>query len=224
MLAIMLPCFGSPLHGQNKPQQTYRAGGLSFVIPTPGDLSETGPDYRVLLEPYAPNANRLIAAFLTLDDLQVLHTGKVPLSSQYAFVQVPRSAEFVDVDDQAFKQLLDGFDQQFAANVDANLKDGEEELNQRLKALTGKQQDIKLDAPVKLGRFFTKPDADAYGMIMPVSGNGITLQRAMSLCIMNVNHRIVFTYLYMDYKNEDTIKQLRASMEQWTDAILKSNQ
>ncbi len=202
----------------------YRAGGLSFAIPAPNaDLIETGSDYRVLLEPYAPNSNRLIAAFVPPGDLTALQAGKAPLSKQYAMVEIPRTAEFVNVNDELFKQIRQSLSQQFEGNLEANVKKGEGEVNQKEKAITGKEGDVKIDKPTQLGRFFTKPNADAYGMILPVSENGITLQRAMSLAIIKVNNRVLFTYLYIDYKDEDTIKQLRATVEQWTDAILGAN-
>ena len=203
---------------------TYRAGGLSFSIPAPtADLVETGPDYRVLLETFAPNSNRLIAAFIAPQDLAILQTGKVPMPSQYALVEVPRGAEFVDVNDDQFGQVREGLSQQYEANLESGLKKGTDEVNEKEKALTGKESNLQIDKPTQLGRFFTKPNADGFGMILPLSGNGISLRRAMGFALLRVNHRILFVYFYMDYKDEDTVKVVRATLEKWTDAILTAN-
>ena len=144
--ALVLAPVSHAQDNKNQALPTYRAGGLSFVIPAPiPDLVETGSDYRVLLEPYAPNSNRLIAAFMTPDDLTALQAGKVPMSKEYALVEIPRTAEFLKIDSALFEQLRQSLSQQYGGGVESNVKSGEEELNQRLKSLTGREQDIKID-------------------------------------------------------------------------------
>jgi hypothetical protein len=177
----------------------------------------------VLLETYAPNSNRLIAAFVTPADLAVLQTGRVPLSKQYAMVEVPRSAEFLDLNDELFGQIRLNVSQQYEGNVELDVKNGVDEVNEKEKALTGKESNLRIDKPIQLGRFFAKPNADGFGMILPVSGNGVKLQRAMGVALVRVNHRLLFIYLYMDYNGEDTVRLVRATLENWTDAILKAN-
>src|SRR5580700_403884 len=79
-----------PLHGQAPDSQTFRAGATSIAIPPPAGLTETGSDYRVLLEFLAPDNNRLVAAFVLPDDWKVLHGGNAPPMSTYALAEVPR--------------------------------------------------------------------------------------------------------------------------------------
>ena len=115
---------------------SVRAGGLSFRFPSPsGDLVETGPDYRVLLEPFAPNTNRLVAAFVVPDDFAAVRSAKSNAMTEYALVEIPRQAEFADVTPEIFKQVADGMASSFGANFETAMKEQEEEINRRLKAL-----------------------------------------------------------------------------------------
>lgn len=133
---------------------TFRAGGLPFYLPAPNkSLTEAGPDYRVVLEPLAPESNRLIAAFVAADVLPVLRTGNLPSLRDYALVEIPRRAEFVDVDADSFKQLAGSLGKQFGADLTGNLNELQQELDLRLKALGGSSS-VTLDKPLPLGLFF----------------------------------------------------------------------
>jgi hypothetical protein len=210
------------LPAQDKP--TYRAGLRNFTIPAPTpDLVEAGTDYRVLLEPLVPINNRLVAAFLQPADLDTLRSGASAGLGQYALVEITRRAEFADVSPEIFKQIADAVAAQFGAQVDATLKDQQDELNRRLKALGSSTSDITLDKPVQLGALFTKPDAASYGMIMPVSSGGKTKKMAMGMLVMHVQSRVLLVYLYCEYKDQSTIDWLRTTDEKWADSILQAN-
>ena len=78
-------------------------------------------------------------------------------------------------------------------------------------------------SPVQLGRLFSKRDAYGIGMIMPLSMGGINMKMGMGIALMRVKQRLLFVYLYAEYKNEDTVKWLRKTTDDWADAILKAN-
>lgn len=203
---------------------TYRAGKKSFVIPPPtSDLNEIGSDYRVLLETFVPSSNRLIAGFVLQDELPGLLSGEKKSLSRYAMVQVPRQAEFVDVDPENFKTVAASVAEQFNTNLDTATKGQEEDLNRRLKAMNADAAAITFDKPVPLGSLFSKPDAYGFGLMVPVAAKGVTLKVAMGLTVLRVQNRILFIYLYSAYKDEDTVHWLQKTSEQWTDAILAAN-
>jgi hypothetical protein len=211
------------LHPQDKegaPPPTYRAGGLSIAIPPPGgDLVEAGPDYRVVLEPLAPDANRLLAAFVFPGDMTVIRTGTYPPLTNYALVEIPRRAEFIDVDADTFKTIVDGTGKQLAGNLD--LSDSQEELNQRSKALN--KTTVTLDKPVPLGLFFSSPDASGFGMIMPVLANGVTTRVVAVISVLRVQKRVLIAYTYQVFKDESTVKLMQATSEKWAKAICDAN-
>jgi hypothetical protein len=204
--------------------QSYRAGGKSIVIPPPAsDLDEIGADYRVALESFVPETNRLLAGFLHPAEISGIRAGTTKQLSDYALVEIPRRAEFADVDAKLFKQISDGVAQQFGGNLDSTMKDQEEEVNRRLKAMTSTSGTISFDKPVQLGSLFSKQDACGFGMIMPISANGQSTKMAMSLLVMRVQNRVLFAYIYAAYKDEATIQWIRSTGQQWADAILKAN-
>lgn len=195
------------------------------MIPAPeGDLVEIGDDYRVVMDPVVPDSNRLVAAFVLPEDAQTIRSGSNVQLLKYGLVEVPRRAEFVEVDTAAFNQVTDTMAQQFGGSLDASMKNQEDEFNRRLKELNPTAPTITFDKPVPLGIIFSRQDACAFGMIMPVSAQGNTIKMITSIGVLRAQDRILFTYLYSVYKNEDTVKWLRTTSEQWSDAILKANQ
>jgi hypothetical protein len=202
---------------------TFRAGGISFVFPTPSkELIETGSDYRVMFEPLAPTNNRLVAAFVLPEVLPTIRTGGIPPLHQYALVEVPRRAEFSKVDAETFKQITDAVGKQFTGDLSGPVQEQVEESNRRLKAL-GSTTTVTMTEPVQLGAFFVKPDAVAYGMIMPISAKDVTVKMATAICVIRVHDRAIFGFVYSVYQNESTVAWLRSTAEQWTDAVLKAN-
>jgi len=218
--AFVFACSSSP--AQDTP--TYRAGLKSLGIPAPSsDLVEAGTDYRVLLEPLAPTANRLIAGFVQPGDLETIRSsGKAPLNL-YALIEIPRRAEFADVTSDQFKEIAASFASQFGAGVEATLKDQQDEINRRLKALGSSSGEVTLDKPIQLGRLFSKQDASAFGMIMPVSSGGKTKKMVMGMVVLRVQSRVLFVYMYSEYKDQSSIDWVRTTEDHWADAIFRAN-
>lgn len=220
--ALLATALILPAAAQDTP--TYRAGLKNFTIPAPtSELTEAGPDYRVLLEPLAPTQNRLIAAFLLPADLDTLRSGSTAILNRYALVEVLRQAEFADVSPEMFKQVSDGLGTQFGGSVDANLKDNQDEINRRLKALHPATSDVILDKPVQLGALFTKPDACAFGMVMSMTSGGKARKLAVGVIAMRVRSRLLFLYTYTEFKDDSSVQWLRTTDEQWANAILQAN-
>lgn len=203
---------------------TYRAGAKSFTIPSPvPDLVEAGADYRVILEPLAPTQNRLIAGFVQPADLESMRAGTGAALDTYSLVEVPRRAEFMDVSPEQFKEISESMATQFGASLTASLKDQQDEINRKLKALHSSSGEITLDKPVQLGTLFSKADACGYGMLMSVSSGGKTRRMVMGMNVIRAKARVLFTYTYTEYKDESTVQWIRTSGEHWADVILQSN-
>ena len=186
-------------------------------------MVEAGSDYRVLMEPFAPPTNRLVAAFILTDDLALLQSGKLGAMTQYAFVEVPRQAEFADVAPEMFKQVTDGLGTQFGAELEGKMKESLEDTNRRLRALNSNVGSVSADKPVYLGTLFSKPDAYGVGATVALSSNGTSVKMVMGLAVVRVKNRVFFAYLYKRYEDESTLLGIRKASEQWADAILVAN-
>ena len=204
---------------------SYRAGGRLLAIPTPTrNLVEIGSDHHALMEVFVPPENRLVAAFVLDTDLPRLRKGgNVPVMSAYAMAQVPRRGEFLDCGVSEFAKVVGGAKEQFGTVVASSFKEAEEEFNRRMKSLNLDKVTISLGKPIQLGCIFSKQDAYGFGMIMPVSMGGSTATMGGGCALIRAKKRLLFVYLYTEYKNEETVRWLRKATEEWTDAILKAN-
>lgn len=213
---------GNDPTGPTTPQE-FRAGGVSVAIPSPADdLVEMGPDLRVLLDVLVPDANRLLAAFVTQEDLAELPKGKKGLS-RYCLVEVSRRAEFIDIDEAGFKQVADGVSKQMGTSLDATVKTETDAINRKIAAL-GAQGNISIEKTVSLGPVFSKPNAFGIATLVPVSVGGKTTTMVGSSVILRARNRLIFGYVFMEYKDKDSAAWVSRISESWADAVLKANQ
>ena len=202
--------------------QTFKAGGTPIAIPAPtSDMVETGYDNREMMEVFVPAQNRLIAAFVLATDLPALTRGDENLKmAKYAMVQVPRGGEYTDCGVSEFKEVTDSLAVEFESLIDSVFEEVEDELGRRMKSL---EIDLNIGKPTQLGTLFTKQNAYCFGMIIPVILDGETTHMAMGATLLRVKKRLLFIYLYADYKDEETVKWLSSNSEKWADAILAAN-
>ncbi len=220
--ALLPSCLAAQTQTALPPDSAFRVGLKTITIPSPSpDLAETGPDYRVLLQTLVPTNNRLVAGFLTSDDLTNIRTKPSTSLSRYALVEAPRRAEWADITPDIFKQIDSTLTTQFEATANG-FKDQEDEINRRLKAL-GQDKTVTIDKPLMLGAFFSKPDASGYGEILPIKFNDASKKVAVGVTFLRVRQRILFLYLYTLYTDEDSVKWVRTTSEQWADAVLAAN-
>jgi len=228
-IATTCPAYG---HAQSVPPtpantavaQSYRSGLKSIVIPAPTqDLGEMGSDYRVLAESFVPDTNRLLAAFLTPEDSANVRAGISKAFSRYALAETLRRAEFSEVDENSFNQVCATTAQQFGAVLNSSLKDQQEEMNNKIKAMRGSDTTVSLDKPVMLGTYFSKPNACSFGMISNLSSAGNAVKMIGGITILRVQNRLIYAFVYSEYKDEESAQWVQKTSEQWADAILEAN-
>jgi hypothetical protein len=112
---------------------------------------------------------------------------------------------------------------QFGANLEADVKTAQDDLNHNLKELNSKSTTVAIDKPFPIGTLFSKPDAAAFGMIESVSKQGPETKMAVVIVVLRAQNRVLFLYLYSIYKDESTVQWLRNTSEQWADAVLAAN-
>ncbi len=206
--------------------QSFKAGGRPIaLVPPTSEMAEMGYDNRELMEIFVAQTNRLIAAYAMKKDIPGISRGDQDLVlEKYAMVQVPRRAEYMDVRPEDFEQVTAGAKQAFGDTMGTTLKEVEDEFNRRMKALDLDEATMRLGKPVQLGCLFSKKDAYAFGMIMPLTmGNGEKLKMGMGATVMRVRNRLLYVYLYAQYKDENTVRWLKKTTEAWANAILKAN-
>jgi hypothetical protein len=200
------------------------AGGVSIKIPQPdSSFVELGDENRGLMEIFVPEINRLIAAYVLKADLpHLFKEDDNSIMGKYALVEVPRRGEYMDCEPNNFQEAVEGVKEVFG-DVSALMKGGEEEFNKRMKSLDLDDMQVKIGEPTQLGVFFSKQDIFGLGMIIGYDMSGTLTKMGAVITILRVKKRLLFVYLYAEYKNEDTLKWLRRTGEKWSDEILANN-
>ena len=212
---------------------TYDVGGTQVVIPSPWKgMVEMGTDKRHFMDQFVPATNRLIAGYVSLDDLPAVRVGDVKAPERMAIVATSRQFESKNLTDSDFKQIIESVAKNFDTTVSGYSKYTAVEFKRRVVALQPYSPRVSFSEPISLGCLFSTPDSAAFGTILQASrveGSGKsngppTLMKTMSVIYIRAKHHIVFGYIYADYKDKDTAIWLRSASESWADAILKGQQ
>ena len=60
-------------------------------------------------------------------------------------------------------------------------------------------------------------------MVMPITVDGVAKKVAMSMIVIRIQQRMLFLYVFDEYKDESSVQWVRATGEHWTDATLQAN-
>ncbi len=200
------------------------AGGATIVVPSPAkDMAEVTEDLdREAVKVFVPSSNRLLTSFVLSSELPISKMrGKV--LSRYALVEIPLKAESMDCKPDDFKLVTDELKKGFGDTIAATTKEVQEEFDHRLKQLHVDNLKMSFEKPVEIGVLFSKEDAYGFGLMSLTSVAGTSVKIAVACTFVRAKERLIFCYLYAKYKDDDTIKALRKTSEQWADAILLAN-
>ena len=222
---VISSAYSQQAQTQSVKYQTFKAGGRTINLPNPIDqMTEVGYENRELMEIVIPSTNRLIAAFVLDNELPKLLEGDDDfVLSEYAMIQVPRRGEYYDCGASDFKEVIRGAEKEFGKVVSSSLEEAEDEFNRRMKSLDLEEYSMDIGKPIQLGCLFSKKDAYGFGMIMPVTGAGVTVKMVAACIMARVNNRLLFIYVYKEYQNEESVQWIRSTSEKWIDSILLAN-
>ena len=93
---------------------TIEVGGKAVFVPTPvgfHEISQLSPETRKLMETMTPPNNRLLAVFVSEDDVGRIMLMGSPEFLRYMLLQVNRELEHFDISGAQFSQLISQFKQ-----------------------------------------------------------------------------------------------------------------
>lgn len=202
------------------------AGGVPVVIPTPGkEFVEVGGDKRNSFEYMVPTRNRLLCAFVSADFLPHLNNPASGMG-QYMVVEVSRKLDekTTDITPASFEKIVSDMKQQLgdSSTLSQNVQATSEEISNKLKTLN-QSKDLSIGTPAPLGTLFQTSEAYAFAMLAPVSSGGVTVRTINASVLLRVRDRLIFAYLYGSADDENSLKWIEKTAEQWTDKILTAN-
>ena len=205
--------------------QTIKVGGVDINIPLPDTtFVEISNKYRGLVELFVPQSNRLLSAYVLKSELQGFLNLKPGNSlSEFALIEVPLQGEDMNFEPNDYEEFMDGAKEYLGGDLTSIKNETEEEFNSRIKSIGLANMQIKYGQPTQLGCFFSKKDIIAWGMLMSYEMNGLSSKMSIVTIFIRVKKRLLYIYLYSEYKNEETLVRLRSFGKKWSDEILKVN-
>ncbi len=201
------------------------AGGIPVVVPSPEQgFPEVGTEKRDFFEYMVPSGNRLLCAFVPAEFLPRL---KNPAGGmrQYMLVELSRKLDEknTEVTSAMFEKVVLGVKGQIAdpSSLMQTVQTTLEEINRNLKQLESKE--VSVDKPTPLGTLFQTSDAYAFAILAPVSSGGTTSRIINASVLLRVRDRLIFAYVYGSSDDENSLKWVEKTAEQWTNGILIAN-
>lgn len=223
MLITVCFCCSAVCFAADNDVTEVKVGGISINVPAPSSgFEEVGYDKREFLEIAVPPNNRLLSAFLTEEDIKKFGTEELDYLSRYMMLQVARGAEYMSCGPEDFKIVVESMSDAMNQGMQNTIDEANTEISRRLKALN--VDEIRIDKPEMLGKIFSITDATAFAMIMSVKENTRTTKMICGLCTLRVKSKLIFAYVYSEYKDEDSVNWVCKTTENWAKALLNANQ
>jgi hypothetical protein len=200
--------------------QRVDLGEVSIALPAPAkDFVEMGNEKRIQFASKVPVGNRLLLAFVTPTDLQRMTSGKEVRPSSFMMVESRIRSELMAWSDEEFKSIIEGLKKQLGT---LDLQNVQGQIAQVLQTLD--VQKLPAGEMRSLGEFFEADGAAGFVMLANSKEGTVEIVRAAALCVIRVHGRMLYLYVFSEYKGLETFKWLTATSEQWVKNIVKANE
>jgi hypothetical protein len=220
-VVIMLSCLPVFLYSAEVPVKV-RVSDRIIMIPCPPGFVEVGENKRDFF-PAAPN-NRLLAIFVSPQDLPLLDGDAARDIEHYMQVQVSRRAEDRPIGAADFKELVGGVREQ----QDARWEEIRDKMNTMLSDAAKESKDfpqMEIGKPIPLGTFLNKESAYGFAMLMSLNAGGRPkpIKMVCGACFIKVKERLLFTYVYAKHEGNQSIEWVRRTSQDWVDRVIADN-
>lgn len=203
---------------------TVNVGGERIAVPRPAIFVEVGSDKHELFP--CPPANRLLAAFVSTNDLSLIGSGSTNLIERYAILEVAKFIEGRAISQSAFSKIASRFGkQQEEANASAF-----EEVNRLAKKLaseSGTRSDFQVVELKALGTFLNTEaclGALTLASMEWKSEHGKErIPMVCATCVVRTKETLLFAYVYRLYDGEKSVEWVKETARSWSDSIIKAN-
>ena len=203
----------------------YEVGYREIKIPKLSqDLDFIDKQYEHLIELFVPPTNGLVCGYILNDEKYIFEQGSDDLLTKYAMVQFPKEYKTYDVSKEEFRILENQMKNMMSGNdlIDLTITT-QDILNERFEKLEFSDFNFEIGTPVQLGTLIKKDDVFGFGMITPYQMLGNSITKVMLCMLMRVNKRILFVYIYDDYKGKSEYKEIINLGEDFADRLFMLN-
>ena len=189
-------------------------GGVKIDVQAPigfHEISSLSPETRNLAETMTPPSNRLLAIFVSEDDLGRIMKGEAPEFGRYMLLQVFRELENTNISNGQFRQLV------------AQIKEQQNTLSKEYEL----SQKMKIGEQVPLGVFFEQSNAIGFASMVKyqaeAEGEKLDYVVAGGTSFIRVKQKVLYAYVYGTYENQDDLNWVRSKSREWVDSLLTFN-
>lgn len=194
------------------------------------EISSLSPETRRIVETLTPPTNRLLAVFVSEEDLGRILKGESPVLNRTVLLQVNRELENIKFTNELFLQLVNLIKKQQNTLLSETKSKVNSVLDNAGKTFSKKfdvQLKIEVGEQVPLGIFNDKPKVLAFASLskyeIKVEDEKVDLVRVIGSSLILLKGRMFYAYINSDYKTKNDVNWIKSKSKKWADSLLRSN-
>lgn len=208
--------------------------GQTIPVPAPTGFSEIGkiaPNTFSMFEAVLPVENRLLAVFVSEENVGRLLRGEAPVLDKYMLVDSPKELEESTLTKAQFAGLRTALRRQYAAptqNAPERMNEAVVKAGKALSRLSGTQVDLTVEGIAPLGIDSETASSITMSLLArykTLAGNEHVQQvTAGTTTTLLVKGKILHLNVYRVYKDENDLAWTRERSQSWVKSILTTNE
>lgn len=209
-------------------------GGVVIATPAPPGFHEAGSssqETQRIAEALTPPENRLLAVFLSEEDLGRVMTGELPVFESYMLLQVLRNIESLSFTGQDYRQLADVIRQQQDTLLDQVIDRADRQVAEGAKQLSEAYQtslEMSVGEARPLGVFLDQPRAIGFATLVKydaaAEGQEFDHVVAGSTSFVLAKDKLLYAYIYRTFESQEDLDWVRAKTLEWVGALTAGNE
>lgn len=205
-------------------------GSRTLNIPNPEGfepLAAVSPRYIQAAQAYLPATNRLVDAYASAADAQLLGQGQPTALARYFQLQAPRKADGLAVSEKEFTDAS----KEIESGLEQTLKNSQEltsqltqQGNAEIKRMTTTDPKVALSGVNYLGAYRREPWGLFFTIKSGVSAaDGTNQVLVCGGALVLVNYQLLFLYSYSQFHDESDRQWVEQATSAWADAVRAAN-
>lgn len=230
MFCSIFLLFATTAVGYAKPM-LVKIGNSPITIPPPKGFYELGnlaPNVRGVFEATTPEINKLLAVFMTWDDMEKARRDQNPAKERYAIIQFNKKAENENLSDSKFSDYVKAIRNNYAKSMNVDLAQSEATRSSTsVSRKSGNLMKINVGDVVNLGEFTESPNHVGFLSVIKFQsvqpGKTNEYLMAFTFTLVHVNKKPLFLYFYTKYRSDEDLEWVRSASQNWVNDILSQN-
>jgi len=210
-----------------------KVGGQNISIPSPSGFSEISsisPEIFQLFKDMGTPTNRLLAVFISQEDIRSLSQGEDALLDSFMTIESVKKIEFLSLTEVQFKELRTAIRSQFYTMFEEQrelIDKLADNAGRSISKTNGEDVNYNVGDIVPLGiDSETDTSIIASGLTthrVTVGGESTEDITAATWCTLLVNGKVISLYVYKTYNEASELEWTRQMTQSWTNSILSAN-